>query len=103
MGPAPSSATEGSRPPRTRPPSWVPSRRTARSRATRSLQNRVIFPVFWRLIHKNPPGPPGSENTFDFQWKLAPPALLPIVMDLDLFVILKLACYWFVRDPMVDH
>merc|ERR1712181_49414 len=34
----------------------------------KSLQNGVIFPVFcWRLmIHQNPRGPPGSENTFAF-------------------------------------
>merc|ERR1711918_57987 len=96
--PAPSSDMEGSRLPRTRLPSWVPSRRTARSRATKSLQNGVIFQLFWRLTLVNPPGPPGSENSFACfsQWKLAPPALLPIVMDLNLFVILK-TCLFLVR------
>ena len=89
---------EGSRLPRTRLPSWVPSRRTARSRATKSLQNGVIFQLFWRLTLINPPGPSGSENSFACfsQWKLAPPALLPIVMDLNLFVILK-TCLFLVR------
>merc|ERR1711978_839366 len=62
--PAPSSATEGSRPPRTRLPSLAPSRRTARSRATKTLQNGVILQNFWRVTLKNPPGPPGSENSF---------------------------------------
>merc|ERR1712018_250653 len=51
--------------PRTRPPSWVPSRRTARSRATKALQNGILFQLYyWRMILINPPGPPGSENTF---------------------------------------
>merc|ERR1719432_60615 len=48
---APSSVTEGSRPPRTRLPSWDPSRRTARSRATKTLQNcGTVLQNFWRLI-----------------------------------------------------
>merc|ERR1712173_213066 len=69
--PAPSSATEGSRPPRTRPPSWVPSRRTARSRATKALQNGILFQLYyWRMILINPPGPPGSENTFAIRGSL---------------------------------
>merc|ERR1711890_5365 len=48
--PAPSSVTEGSRPPRTRLPSWDPSRRTARSRATKTLQYYgTVLQTFWRL------------------------------------------------------
>merc|ERR1712130_138830 len=44
--PAPSSVTEGSRPPRTRPPSWDP----ARSRATKTLQIcGTVLQNFWRL------------------------------------------------------
>merc|ERR1712211_75309 len=43
----------------------VPSRRTARSRATKALQNGILFQLYyWRMILINPPGPPGSENTF---------------------------------------
>merc|ERR1712008_602649 len=65
--------------PQDKAPSWALSRRTARSSAIKTLQNGVILQIFWRLTLINPPGPSGSEISFAIQWKLAPPALLPIV------------------------
>merc|ERR1712179_413718 len=41
-----------------------PLKKDRRSRATKTLQNGVVLQNFWRLTLVNPPGPPGSENTF---------------------------------------
>merc|ERR1719220_2112125 len=60
-----------------------------------------ILQNFWRVTLKNPPGPPGSENSFAILVEACSSCPTPHSHGpIYLFVSKILLVYWFVRDPM---